>query len=595
MSGNGFIKGGSFVIRKITPADITIPEDMTDEHKMILQTSWDFVEKEILPIAERIDNKEKGLSTGLLAKAGELGLDGTDVPEAYGGLGLDKISTALVCEAVGASGSFATTHGAHTGIATLPIVFFGTEEQKQKYLPGLASGETVGAYALTEPSAGSDAMGGCKTKAVLSEDGTHYILTGQKIFITNAAWADTFITYAKLDGDKFTAFIVERSFPGVSVGPEEGKLGIKGSSTCSLILEDARVPLENLLHKVGKGHQVAFNILNVGRYKLGAATVGGCKNALKMATDYAKVREQFNQPICQFGAIKEKLANMAIKTYMNEGIAIRSAGLFESILEAIPADDPEYGSKAAAAIREYAIECSIDKVYGSEAVAYIVDENVQIHGGYGFIDEYAAERAYRDARILRIYEGTNEVNRMIVLGEIIGRAMKGGLPVLEAAAKVQVEMASPGPDGAETPAGPLGAQETMIENAKKVVLLCAQAAMNTFQLELTSEQEVVSRISDMIIEIFAMETGLLRAQKVMEARGEDAAQYHIAMVKACVDDTLPKIDAWARAALAHTASGDALSALLAGVRKYTRHEPVDAILLKRAIADRVIERNGYPL
>ena len=595
MTDNGHIKGGAFLIGQISPDQVTTPEDMTDEHRMILQTSRDFVEKELRPNADKIEAKDAKLIKGLMASAGELGLNGTDVPEEYGGLGLDKVATALVCEAIGGSGSFATTHGAHTGIATLPIVFFGTEEQKQKYLPGLASGEKLGAYALTEPSAGSDAMGGCKTKAVLSEDGKHYILNGQKIFITNAAWAETFVTYAKVDGEKFTAFIVERGFPGVSVGPEEGKLGIKGSSTCSLIFEDAKVPVENVLHEIGKGHHVAFNILNVGRYKLGAASVGGCKGSLKMAVTYGKTREQFGQPIVQFGALKEKLANGAMKTYLNETIAHRSAGLFESILEQIPAGDKEYGRKAAEAIREYAIECSIDKVYGSEATAYLVDENVQIHGGYGYIDEYPAERAYRDARILRIYEGTNEVNRMIIINEIMGRALKGQLPLLEAAGRIVKELSDPSAETAATPEGPLGLQDRMIENCKKAAIFVLSKAVDKFQMGLANEQEVITRISDMIIEIFAMESGLLRAKKVIANQGEAAAKFYIAMVQAYVDDILPRIEGWAKGALGHIETGEALETSLTALRRLLMYVPVDAIALKRIIADRVIERDGYPL
>ena len=595
MSDNGHIKGGAFVLETISPADVTIPEDMTDEHRMILQTAWDFVEKEIQPNWERIEKKDGEFVKNIMAKAGELGLNGTDVPEAYGGLGLDKVTTALVVEAIGSTGSFATTHGAHTGIATLPLIFFGTEEQKQKYLPGLASGEYLGGYALTEPSAGSDAMGGCKTKAVLSADGKHYLLNGQKIFITNAAWAKTFITYAKVDGEKFTAFIVERGFPGVSVGPEESKLGIRGSSTCSLILEDAQVPVENVLHEIGKGHHVAFNILNVGRYKLGAATVGGAKMSLKKSSEYTKVREQFGTPICEFGAIKEKLANCAIKAYMNESIVHRSAGLFESILDSIPMDDPAYGSKAAEAIREYAIECSIDKIYGSEAVAYCTDEGVQMLGGYGYIDEYPAERAYRDARITRIYEGTNEINRMIILAELMGRAMKGKLPLFERSAQIAAEIAAPAAEPETVPAGPLGLQQLLVDNAKKIAVLVSAAAAQKFQMELTKEQEVVSRIGDMVSEIFAMESGLLRALKVAQTKGEAAAEYHIAMVKAYVDDTMPKIENWAKGALTHIESGEALATQLAAVRRFTRHQPIDAISLKRSIADRVVTLGGYPL
>ncbi|MFH1139731.1 MAG: acyl-CoA dehydrogenase family protein [Pseudomonadota bacterium] len=594
MNDKGYIKGGAFLLEKTAPADVTIPEDMTDEHRMILQTSRDFVEKEIQPHIERVEKKDAAFARELLRKAGELGLLGTDVPEAYGGLGLDKFSTALVTEAFGAAGSFATSQGAHTGIATLPIVFFGTEEQKKKYLPGLAQGEFFGSYALTEPSAGSDAMGGCKTSATLSPDGKHYLLNGQKIFISNAAWSKTFITYAKVDGRDFTAFIVERDFPGVSVGPEEGKMGIKGSSTCTLILDNARVPVENVLHDIGKGHQVAFNILNVGRYKLGAATVGGCKSSLKNSVEYAKIREQFGQPICRFGAIQEKLADLSILTYFNESIVYRSAGLFESILSSMDKNDPAHGHKAAAAIHEYAIECSIDKVYGSEALGLVVDEGVQILGGYGYIDEYPAERAYRDARINRIYEGTNEVNRLIILGELIRRGLKGDLPVFEAADKVFEELKTLSPTP-EIPEGPLGLQEYALERCKKATLLTAAVAAGKFGANLTREQEVVTRISNMILEIFVMESGLLRAQKVMAMKGPEAAPFHAAAVKAYVDDRMPRIEAWAKAALAHVEQGAAPRDNLSSLQKIMNYQPIDAISLKREIADRAIERGGYPI
>ena len=435
-------------------------------------------------------------------------------------------------------------------------------------------------------------MGGCKTTAVLSEDGKHYILNGQKIFISNAAWSKTFITYAKIDGQDFTAFIVERDFPGVSVGPEEGKMGIKGSSTCTLILEDAKVPVENVLHEIGKGHHVAFNILNVGRYKLGAATVGGCKYSLRNSVEYAAVREQFGQPISKFGAIQEKIANCAILTYFNESIAYRSAGLFESILSALDKNDPEYGHKAAAAMHEYAIECSIDKVFGSEAAGIVVDEGVQILGGYGYIDDYPAERAYRDSRISRIYEGTNEVNRLIILGELMKRGMKGELPVFDAAARVLEELKAP-VEAPAIPEGPLGSQEYMIEMCKKAVLLTASAAAGKFGANLTKEQEVVSRISNMIMEIFVMESGLLRAQKVIEMQGLEAAYYHVAMVKAYVDDKLPLIEAWGRAALGHTEQGQALKDNTSALRKLLDYQPIDAITLRREIADRCVERGGY--
>ena len=595
MTENAIKKGGAFLIGRTDPAEVAIPEDMTDEHRMILQTTHDFVDREIWPNVDRIEKKDRAFIEGLLHTAGELGLNATDVPEAYGGLGLDKVSTALVTEVIGGTGSFATSHGAHTGIATLPLVFFGTEQQKQKYLPPLAAGDYFGAYALTEPGAGSDAMGGCQTKAVLSKDEHHYILNGQKIFISNGGWAETFITYAKVDGDKFTAFIVERGFPGVSTGPEESKMGLHGSSTCTLILEDAMVPVENVLHRIGKGHHVAFNILNVGRYKLSAATVGGNKVSLRNSVKYAKEREQFRTPICRFGAIKEKLANAAIRTYLNESIVHRTAGLFQGSLASIPEDDPEYGQKAAEAMHEYAVECSINKVFSSETAAFIVDEGVQILGGYGYIDEYPAERAYRDARITRIYEGTNEVNRLIIPGEIMRRAMKNILPLMPAAMSALEEVKAGAVKGIDLPDAPLGVQEKSIEKCKKAVLLVAGAAARRFMAHLTEEQEVMMRLSDMIIEVFVMETGLLRARKVIAASGGEAARYHTAMVEAYVDDVMPRMSAWAGSVLVHAVNGKELKSYLDALAGLLEYQPLDTIELKRMIADRVIECDGYPL
>ncbi|MBF0526818.1 MAG: acyl-CoA dehydrogenase family protein, partial [Deltaproteobacteria bacterium] len=469
------IKGGAFLIEDRTPEEFFTPEDFTGEHKMILNTALAFVKKEVWPRISDIEAKTEGVSKHLLAVAGELGLNGTDIPEAYGGLGLDKISTAVVTEAMGGAAAFATSHGAHTGIGTLPIVYFGTEEQKQKYLPALASGEAFGAYALTESGAGSDALN-AKTKAVLSDDGKYYILNGEKMFITNAGWAETFITYAKVDGDKFTAFIVERGFPGVSVGAEEKKMGIHGSSTRTLILEDAKVPVENVLHAIGKGHQVAFNILNIGRYKLGAATVGACKVALEAAVKYAKGRIQFGQSIANFGLIKEKLARMAVSNYMAESIIYRISGLIDTKLHELEEQNRTSGQDIAEGIEEYAIECSIAKVYGSETASYVMDEMVQIYGGYGYVSEYPAERMYRDCRINRIYEGTNEINRMIIPGTLMRRAMKGQLPLMDALQKLTPEIMAFDPKAVKLGEGPLAVQQQMIKMCKKIGLMTAGLA-----------------------------------------------------------------------------------------------------------------------
>ncbi|MFO7601187.1 MAG: acyl-CoA dehydrogenase family protein, partial [Candidatus Desulfacyla sp.] len=432
MGNEKIFAGGEFLITDAAPDEVFTPEDFTDEHKMILETAKGFIEKEIQPIVDKLEEKDHDLVLSLLAKAGELGLLGTDVPEEYGGLGLDKVSTTLVAEAMGTAASFGVVYGAHTGIGSLPIVYFGNDAQKEKYLPKLASGEWCGAYCLTEPGAGTDALN-AKTKAVLSEDGKTYVLNGEKMFITNAGWASSFIVYAKVNGEQFTGFIVEKDFPGVSTGKEEKKMGMHGSSTRPVILEDAQIPVENVLYEVGKGHKIAFNILNIGRWKLGASAVGGCKACITEAVKYANGRLQFKVPISTFGMIRTKLANMAVKTYMSDSMMYRLAGMFDNRLGLLDGAAKKSGAENAKAIEEYAAECSITKVYGSEALDYCVDEYVQILGGYGFCAEYPAERYYRDSRINRIWEGTNEINRILVPGTMLRRALQGRLNLLPAA------------------------------------------------------------------------------------------------------------------------------------------------------------------
>ncbi len=593
MANNGTIGGAQFLIAEIPIEKIFTPEDFTDEHKMILETTKDFVNNEIHPKIEQIEAKDVDLIRSILKAAGELGLNSTDIPEEYGGVGLDKISTAVVTEAMGNAGSFAVSHGAHTGIGTLPIVFFGTDEQKKKYLPGLASGELFGAYCLTEPSAGSDALN-ARTKAVLSEDGSHYILNGEKLYITNAGWADLFIVYAKVDGDKFTAFIVEKGFEGVSTGAEEKKMGIKGSSTRSVILEDAKVPVENLLFEVGQGHKVAFNILNIGRYKLGAATIGGSKGALEGAVKYAKGRLQFNTPICQFGMIKTKLADMAIKTYMNESMVYRTAGLIDAKLHLLDDEARKQGAENAKAIQEYAIECSINKVYGSEALSFVVDEYVQILGGYGYCGEYPAERYYRDARINRIYEGTNEVNRLIVPGEIFKRALKGQLALMPIIQGLGAEIKAYDPENPQLNEGPLAAQENMVKMCKKMAIMSAGVAAQKFMQKLEKEQETLGMISDMVIEIFAMDSGLRRTMKLIEKEGEEKAKYNVAATQVYVNDAFPRVYNWAKQVITYVMEGDMLQKQLRGLNKIGTYQAVNTIPLRRMIADRVIEVESYP-
>lgn len=585
--------GGEFLITDVGHEQVFTPEDFTEEHRMIYETTKDFVGKEILPILHKVDAMDRETILGILAKAGELGLLSTDVPEEYGGLGLDKVSTTVVTEATGITASFTAVYGAHTGIGTLPIVYFGTNDQKTKYLPKLASGEWCGAYALTEPDAGSDALN-ARTNAVLSEDGKHYTLNGLKMFVTNGGWANSFIVYAKVDGEQFTGFIVERDFPGVSTGPEEKKMGMHGSSTCALILEDAKVPVENVLFEIGKGHKIAFNILNLGRWKLGAATVGGCKACVTNAVKYANTRIQFKVPISSFGMIKTKLANMAICTYMSESMMYRLAGVFDDKLATLDDEAKKSGAENAKAIGEYAAECSITKVYGSESLDYCVDEYVQILGGYGYCAEYAAERAYRDSRINRIWEGTNEINRLLVPGTMMRRALKGRLALFPAAQAIAGELMTYSPLSVELPDTPLALQEHMVKMSKKIALMVAGVAAQKFQQELTHEQEVLAKIADIVIEIFAMESGLLRALKAVSNQGEEKAWLHVAAVKAYVDETIPKIEMWAKQMLAYVEEGDMLRTQLAGVKKLARYQPLDAVSLKRQIADRIIELESYP-
>jgi len=593
MADRKIFSGGEFLIADAAPEDVFTPEDFTDEHKMIFETARGFVTKEIQPNIDRLEEKNHDLLLGLLAKAGELGLMGTDVPEGYGGLGLDKVSTTVVGEAMGTAGVFSVVYGAHTGIGTLPIVYFGNEEQKKNYLPKLASGEWCGAYCLTEAGAGSDALNAA-TRAVLTEDGKYYRLNGEKMFITNAGWASSFIVYAKVDGIDFTGFIVEKDFPGISTGAEEKKMGIHGSSTRSVILEDARVPVENVMFEIGKGHKIAFNALNFGRWKLGAITVGGCKECLMQAVKYANNRIQFKTPISSFGMIKTKMANMAVRTYMSESIMYRLAGMFDDRLGMLDDAAKKSGTENAKAIEEYAAECSVAKVYGSEVLDYCVDEYVQILGGYGFCAEYPAERAYRDARINRIWEGTNEINRMLIPGTMVRRALQGRLDLLTAAQAVAGDVITYSPLTVQLSDTPLALQAHMIRMCKKIALVVAGVTAQKLGQDLVKEQEVLAKIADIVIEVFSMESGLLRTLKMITGEGEKKARYQIAAVKVYMDDMIPVIEMWARQILAYVEEGDMLRTQLAGIKKLARYQPVDAVSLNRAIADRIIELESYP-
>lgn len=586
------IKGGAFLLGPVDESTVFTPEDFDDMHMMIKNMTWDFMNNKVAPKVEEIENMEEGVTVSLIREAGELGLLASDIPQEYGGEEADKITTMIITENVSLCGSFATAHGAHTGIGTLPIVFFGNEEQKKRYLPALATGEKIAAYALTEPEAGSDALN-CKTKAVLSEDGKSYILNGVKQFITNAAWADVFIIYAKIDGEKFTAFIVDADAEGVSLDAEEKKMGIKGSSTRSVILENAKVPVENLLWKEGKGHQVAFNILNIGRFKLGAGCVGGAKRALELSSEYALQRIQFKQPIANFNIIKNKIANMAILTYMMESLVYRIGGMIDAKINEVK----EAGGDSAelmTAIEEYTIECSIAKVFCSEGLDYIVDEAVQIYGGYGYCQDYPVERAYRDSRINRIFEGTNEVNRMLIPGTLMRRALKGTVPFMDAVFGLKDALTQL--KEAEIPSGILAREDFLIQAMKKLFLLAAGNAAQTFNEKLTEEQEILCRLADIAMEIFAAESGLLRAKKILAEKGEEAARLPILMTEAFVNDMVPKLEAWAKEIIAGIAEGEAAGKMYAGLKVITSHyQPINGYSRKRQIADAVYEVKRYPL
>jgi alkylation response protein AidB-like acyl-CoA dehydrogenase len=587
------ISGGSFLLEERKPDDVFTPEDFTEQHLLIAQTAEEFAVNEIVPNIEKMEHKDFSITRDLLKKAGELGLSSAEIPEAYGGLEMDKVTAAVIADHIAKYAGFATTWGGHTGIGTLPIVYFGTEEQKQKYLPRLAAGEIVGAYALSEASSGSDALN-CRTRAELSQDGRHYILNGEKMWITNAGFADLFTVFAKVDGEKFTAFLVEKSFPGFSIGAEEHKMGIRGSSTCPIILNDCKVPAENVLGEIGKGHVIAFNILNVGRFKLGAMCVGGARLSLENAIGYAKQRKAFNKVIADFGLVREKLANMAVGVYTGESLVYRTVGMMDAALSEVDKTAADAAKETRKAIEEYAVECSIIKVWGSEMVGYVVDETVQIYGGYGFVEEYPAERAYRDARINRIFEGTNEINRLIITGFLLKRAMSGQLPLMPAIKKLMDEVLS-GPSMGEELEGPLAEERKLVTSAKKLGLFVAGAATQKFMQAIQDQQEVMGAIADIVIETYAMESAVLRAQKIADRNGENAASLPIAMTRVYLSQAMEKIEVAARKVIAAVADGDMLRTQLAILRRLAKHEPFNTIELRQQIAQKVIERGKYTL
>ncbi len=581
-------KGGGFLLESPAPEDVFTPADLSDDQRLIGQTAEEFVVKEVLPLVKDLENKKPGLMAQLVRKGAEVGLMGGGIPEEYGGAGLDKISTTVLTEKISIYGGFAVTHGAHAGIGTLPIVYFGTEEQKKKYLPKLASAEYIGAYCLSEPQAGSDAQNSL-TRAVLNKEGTHYILNGQKMWITNGGFADLFVVFAKIDGEKFTAFIVERAFPGCKPGNEEHKMGIHGSSTTPVFLENCAVPKENLLHEIGRGHIVAFNILNSGRFTLGASCVGGAKHVLMTASKYAKERRAFGRQIGDFGLMKEKLANMAVRIFAVESMVYRSAGNIEAAMSSAAGDKVAHSMKV---LEEYAIESSIAKVYGSEMLDFVVDEAVQIFGGYGFHEDYPVCRAYRDSRINRIFEGTNEINRMLIIQMLMKRAMGGQLPLIPAAMKLADEILA-GPAFEDTPEGVLADEARVVANAKKMFLQAAGGAVQKYRDKLADEQELVAALANIVMEIYAMESCLLRAQKAAKKNATGAAIMADA-ARAFINDAAERAEHEAKRVIAAVHEGDMLTTQMAVLRRFAKRSPVDTIALRRSVAAAVQSQDRYP-
>jgi alkylation response protein AidB-like acyl-CoA dehydrogenase len=583
-------RGGAWLIEDSPTDSVFTPERLSDEHRLISQTADEFITHEVLPELERLEQKDWALARSLVRRAGELGLLGTDVPEAQGGVELDKASSIVVGEAVGASASFATTFGAQTGLAITPLVCFGTDDQKQRYLPRLVSGEIIGAYALSESGSGSDALG-AKTRATRQPDGS-YVLSGEKMWITNGGFADLFIVFAKVDGEQFTAFLVERAFPGVSTGKEEHKLGLHGSSTTPLILQEALVPAANVLGEVGRGHKVAFNVLNYGRFKLAAMCSGGARTAIGEAAAYASQRKQFGQPIASFGAIQHKLAEMAIREYAVESMLYRTAGLIDVMLASHGAGHS--GAAVLSTLEEFAIEASILKVAASEMLDFVLDENVQIHGGNGFVKDYAAERHYRDARVNRIFEGTNEINRLLVPGMLARRAVKGGLPLIAAARKLQDDLLSPSMP--EPPGdGLLDRELRAVAAMKKVALMVLGTAMQTYTDTLADQQEVLSTTADIILDVYAADSAVLRAVAAPAGNpGAAPAPLHADAAAVFVNDAAGRVEIAARTALAAMSEGDTLRTLLAALRRVLKVAPVNTVTLRRRLADAVTARKGYP-
>jgi alkylation response protein AidB-like acyl-CoA dehydrogenase len=580
------VPGGGFLVDRAAPEDVFTPEDLEESHRLVRKAAADFMQREVLPRDAQLEKQDWELTRTLLRKLGEMGFLAPDLPEEYGGGGMDSLASLVLAEELSGS-SFSVSYGGHVGIGTLPVAFFGNEEQKRRYLPAMARGEKIGAYALTEPTAGSDALS-IRTRATLSPDGRYYLLSGQKQFITNAAFADVFTVYAKVDGEHFTAFLVDRDTEGLSLGDEEHKMGVKGSSTRSVFLENAKVPVENLLGEVGKGHRIAFNILNLGRFKIGAACLGGGKKALRHAVGYALQRHQFGKPIAEFGLIRQKLARMAVGLYAVESMVYRTGGLVEAAVGGIRG-----GQEVLRALEEYAIESSMNKVFATEVLDFVVDEVVQIYGGYGYIEEYPAARAYRDARINRIWEGTNEINRLLIVDMLTKRALRGRLDLIGAIQRVVGELTSPAPE-AELADDPLGEEARLVDGMRKATLLVAGVAVQKQLDRLEHLQEVLGWIADLATEVFAAESALLRAQKA--ARRQDSKAPLLAtLTRAHLYEALPRVEATARQVLAAVDEGDSLRTELAGLRRFLRYTPPNLVALQRAVAEAVVQAGGYPL
>lgn len=593
ITSGSLLKGGEWLIKQGNAFETFTPEDYSEEQLMVRDMCLQFLQTEVLPVVERIDKMEPGLMPGLMEKAGEQGLLGASVPEDLGGMGKDFVTSTLVSEGLGGGYSFSVAMSAHAGIGTLPILYFGTEEQKKKYIPKLASGEWKGSYGLTEPGSGSDALG-AKTTATLSADGKYYLLNGQKCWITNGGFADVYTVFAKIDGDKFTAFIIEREFDGFTRGPEEHKMGIKGSSTVQLYFQDCKVPVENVLGEIGKGHIIAFNILNIGRLKLAAAAIGGAKLALSESIQYAKIREQFKTPIANFGAIKHKLAEMAIKIYADESALYRTAKWIDDKEAELLASGKPFNEALLGAAEEFAIECAILKVHGSEVLDFVVDEGVQVHGGNGYSDEYNISRAYRDSRINRIYEGTNEINRLLTVDMLLKRAMKGKLDLMGPAMNVQKELMSI-PDFGNDVEGAFAKEQKTIANMKKCILMVAGAAVQKLMANLTNEQEIIMNIADMTIETFVAESLLLRVMKAADKIGEENSKVQAAMMQCYLNDAIDKVAKCGKEAINSFADGDEQKMMLLGLKRFTKTEPFNSKDARRLIADKLIEDGKYGL